>query len=329
MTTATRPNVFQLRRSALGQSYLFALLLLVCASFVMWTLNPNFFRPAILNGNLRTYIPLMLLAAGQTIVVMAGGIDLSVGAIVSLANVVMVTAMAGEPNAGQIIAAIGLGLLVGVIAGIFNGLCVAYLRFQPIVTTFASSFVFGGLALYIMPSPGGTVPAALTDAYIARPLGIPLALFVAAVVVLVWVLVRATRFGRYLYAVGGQPMAAYVTGVPVNRVRLATYAISGLMAAFAALTLMLSTGTGDALIGNPLTLGSVVAVVIGGTRLSGGQGGVVGSLIGVIVLGLIRSIISFANVPTWWQTLADSLIVMFALAGPGFLALVRRIAKKP
>lgn len=328
MIETLRAPLPSLRRAALRQSYVFALLLLLIAIGVMFMLNPNFFRPAILNGNMRTYLPLMLLAAGQTIVVIAGGIDLSVGAIVSLVNVVVVALLGTAPSAGQIILAIMAGLAAGVAAGAFNGICVAYLRFQPIVTTFASSFVIGGLALFIMPTPGGSVPAGLMDAYRANPLGIPLALWVGIAVLVVWQVVRSTRFGGYIYAVGGQPLAAYASGVPVARVRLASYTISGLMAALAGCAFMLGTGTGDPLIGlsssQPITLSAVVAVVLGGTRLSGGQGGIAGSLIGVLVLGLIRNIISFANVPTWWQTLVDSLIVMFALAGPGVAALVRR-----
>lgn len=314
----------QLRRVALRQSYLFALLLLLIALGINYLLQPNFFRPAVLSGNLRTYLPLLLLAAGQTIVVIAGGVDLSAGAIVSLANVVMVRALGDEPSSAEIVQAIGLGLASGALAGALNGCCVAYLRFQPIVTTFASSFVIGGLALAVMPSPGGSVPAALMDPYRARPLGLPLLLWVAAVVVLLWRALQTTRFGRYLYAVGGQPQAAYATGVPVAGVRLGSYVLAGLLAACAAIALMLSTGTGDPLSGGPMTLDSVVAVVLGGTRLSGGQGGVAGSLMGVVVLGLIRSIISFANVPTWWQTLANSLIIVLALAGPGLVGLVRR-----
>ncbi|MBV9789622.1 MAG: ABC transporter permease, partial [Chloroflexi bacterium] len=154
----TLRNPLSLRRAALRQSYIFALLLLLIAIGVMFALNPNFFRPAILNGNMRTYLPLMLLAAGQTIVVIAGGIDLSVGAIVSLVNVVTVVMLGTAPGAGQIVLAILAGLAAGAAAGAFNGICVAYLRFQPIVTTFASSFVIGGLALFIMPTPGGSVP---------------------------------------------------------------------------------------------------------------------------------------------------------------------------
>jgi ribose transport system permease protein len=324
MTDARSLALPQLRRLALRQSYLFALLLLLIALGVNYLLQPNFFRPAVLNGNLRTYLPLLLLAAGQTIVVIAGGVDLSAGAIVSLANVVMVQMLGAEPSASQITLALLLGLLSGALAGAFNGICVAYLRFQPIVTTFASSFVIGGLALYIMPSPGGSVPATLMDPYRARPLGLPLLLWVALAVLLLWRGLNATRFGRYLYAVGGQAQAAYTTGVPVAGVRLGSYVLAGLLAACASIALMLSTGTGDPLSGNPMTLDSVVAVALGGTRLSGGQGGVAGSLMGVVILGLIRSIISFANVPTWWQTLANSLVIVLALAGPGLVGLVRR-----
>lgn len=303
---------------------LFAALLLVVAIVITYALQPNYFRPAALNGNLRTYLPLMLLAAGQTIVVIAGGVDLSVGAIVSLTNVAIVSAMGGaEAGPGAIVAAIALGLLAGGLAGAFNGLCVAYLRFQPIITTFATSFVFNGLALWIMPGPGGSLPRALQDAYAARPLGIPLAIWVAAALLLLWAGQRATRYGRYLYAVGGDQLAAYTSGVPVPLVRLSSYVLSGLFAAAAGLALALSTGTADPLIGDPLTLGSIVAVVLGGTRLRGGQGGLLGTILGVYILGFVRIIIAFAGVPSWWQTLVDGLIIMFVLAGPGLLALVR------
>ena len=120
-------------------------------------------------------------------------------------------------------------------------------------------------------------------------------------------------------------MSAYMTGVPVSRIRISTYALAGFLAALTGLMLVMNTGTGDPLIGPPMTLNSIVAVVLGGTRLRGGQGGIAGSLIGVIILGLILNIISFANVPSWWQTLVNGLIVMLALAGPGIIALVRRL----
>lgn len=306
------------------QSYLLALLLLIIAVTINYALQPNFFRPSVLSDNLQTYLPLMLLAAGQTVVIIGGGVDLSIGAIVSLVNVVIVRIFATNPTPSQIALAIALGLLTGIAAGVINGICVAYLRFQPIVTTFATSFIFSGVALAVMSSPGGSVPGGLMDAYQNNPLGIPLTLWVMLVVLVLWSLLRATRYGPYLYAVGGQSMSAYITGVPVSLVRLSTYALAGLLAALSALTIILSTGTGDPLIGNPMTLNSIVAVVLGGTRLSGGQGGIAGSLLGVIILGIILNIISFANVPTWWQTLVNGIIIVLALAGPGFVALLRR-----
>jgi ribose transport system permease protein len=303
---------------------MFALLLLVLAVAINVRLQPNFFKLSILSGNLRTYLPLMILAAGQTIVVIAGGIDLSVGAIVSLANVVAVQMLGQSPSAGQVGLALLAALAAGVAAGALNGACVAYGRLQPIVTTFATSFVIGGVALAIMPSPGGAVPASLSAPYRGNPLGIPMTLWVAAALLGLWAIVRQTRYRRYLYAVGNSPLAAYVTGVPVALVRLSSYMLSGLLAACAGIALMLSTSTGDAAIGTPMTLASIVAVVLGGTRLSGGQGGITGSLIGVFVLGLVSSIISFANVPSWWQTLDNSLIILLALAWPGVWALIRR-----
>lgn len=317
-------NMGLLQRIALRQSYLFSLLLLIIAVVVNAALQQNFFRPSVISDNLQTYLPLMLVAAGQAVVIIGGGVDLSVGAIVSLADVVVVRTLGNNPGTTQIFLAIALGLASGLLAGLINGICVAYMRFQPIVTTFATSFVFSGVALWVLPTPGGYVPPGLIEVYQANVLGVPAVLVVMVAVLLLWSFLRSTRYGRYLYAAGGQPMSAYVSGVPVSLVRLSTYVIAGLMSALAAVALVMSTNTGDPLVGGPMTLSSIVAVVLGGTRLSGGQGGIAGALIGVAILSLILNIISFANVPTWWQTLINSLIILLALTGPGIVALVRR-----
>jgi ribose transport system permease protein len=306
------------------QPYVFALVLLAVTVGVNFYLQPNFFQPGLLSGNLLLFVPLMLVAAGQTVVVVGGGIDLSLGAIVALTNVVVVRLMAEEPSPLRILIAVAAGLLAGVLAGALNGLCVSVLRFQPIVTTFATSFVFSGLALYVLPEPGGVMPFGLQNFYYSNPLGLPMVLWVVVVVVVLWALLRATRYGTYLYATGGRDLSAFVSGVPVSSVRFASYCIAGLLAALAALALALSTGTGNPIGGESLTLQSIVAVVLGGTRLSGGQGGVVGSLIGVIILSLIQSIVSFSPAPSSWQTLINGLIVVTALAGPGLVSLVRR-----
>jgi ribose transport system permease protein len=305
--------------------YLFALLLLVIAVAVNRGLQPNLFETRVLNSNLRVWLPLMLLTAGQAIVIVGAGLDLSVGAMVSMGNAILVTQINEQSTPAQIALIVGIVLLVGLAAGLFNGLMTASLGLQPIITTYATSFIYGGIALFILPQPGGSIPGEIPAAYRnATPLGIPLSLFIIAAVLLVWGLLRARRYGRYLYAVGGKADSAYASGVPVTRVRISTYMLSGLMAMLAAITLTLITGAGDPRIGNAMTLDSIVAVVLGGNQLSGGQGSIVGPIIGVAILGFIRNIISFANVDSWSRTLVDALIIVFALAGPGFVTLVRR-----
>ncbi|RME74474.1 MAG: ABC transporter permease [Chloroflexi bacterium] len=321
-------NTTRLQKLTFRHPYLFALGLLVVVLGVNFYLQPNLFQLRVLSSNLRIFLPLMILTAGQAIVIIGGGIDLSVGTMVSMVNAILVTWITRDSTPPEILTAIAVGAAAGMAAGLLNGLCVAYLRLQPIVTTYATSFIFAGMALWILPRPGGLLPSELTKLYRANPLGVPLTIWIAALLILLWLGLRATRYGRYLFAVGGKPEAAYATGVPVSLVRLSTYVIAGLMSALAALALTLSTGTGDPRIGEAMTLPSIVAVVLGGTRLSGGQGGIAGSLIGVVILGSIRNIISFAQVPTWWQTLVDALIIVSALAGPGLVRLVRRQVKR-
>ncbi len=317
-------NSTTFQKITLRHPYLFALGLLVMAMGVNFYLQPNLFEQRVLSGNLRIFLPLMILTAGQAIVIIGGGIDLSVGTMVSMVNAILVTWITRESTGAEIATAIAVGAGAGMLAGLFNGLCVSYLRLQPIVTTYATSFIYAGVALWVLPRPGGLMPSELTKFYRSNPAGIPLMIWVAALLILLWVGLRGTRYGRYLFAVGGQAESAYATGVPVSLLRLSTYVIAGLMAAFAALALTLSTGTGDPRIGDAMTLPSIVAVVLGGTRLSGGQGGIAGSLIGVVILGTIRNIISFADVPTWWQTFVDASIIIVALAAPGLIRLIRR-----
>jgi ribose transport system permease protein len=309
----------------LRQPYFFAVVLLVVAFVIYYSLVPNF-RPAIVSSNLLGFVPLMLLAAGQTVVVIGGGIDLSIGAILVLANVTFIRMLGETPTTGTVLLAVVAALAAGVLAGALNGFCVSILRFQPIVTTFATSFVFGGAALYVLPEPGGRVPAGLQNAFYADPLGIPMFLAFAVMVMLLWAYLRSTRYGPYLYASGGRDLSAFQSGVPVSTVKFFSYCIAGLMAGLAGLALSLSVGTGNATPqggDEALTLQSIVAVVLGGTRLSGGQGGVLGSLIGVVILSLIQGIVSFAGVSSWWQTLLNGTIVVLALAGPGLFGLIR------
>jgi ribose transport system permease protein len=307
------------------RSFFFALVLLVLSIAVNLILQPNLLQSDTLNSNMRVFLPLILVAVGQAVVILAGGIDISVGSILSIVNALLATQIGPKGDTGAAWVMLLVALLVGMAAGAVNGFFVSILRLQPIITTYATGFLFGGLALFILPNPGGGIPASFTSFYReTTPLGLPLAFYLIGLIMLAWYTIRQTRYGRYLFAVGGKADAAYETGVPVNRVQFSTYVISGLMAAAGGIAITLLTGSGNATIGASITLTSITAVVIGGTALRGGIGGIGGAIMGAIILGLVTNIISFANIDTWWQTFVNASIIVLALAAPGFINLVRR-----
>ncbi len=307
------------------QPALFALILLVLSIVINFILQPNMFARETLNSNMRVFLPIILMAIGQAIVILGGGIDISVGGIVSIINTVLATRVGLDGSAERMWQFVFMSLLAGIFAGAINGFFIAYLRLQPIITTYATSFLYAGFALFILPNPGGGIPANIAALYRdSTPLNLPLAFYIIAILLLVWLYISSTRYGKFLYAVGGKPEAAYETAVPVTWIRFSTYVISGLMAALAGIAITMLSGSGNADIGNPMTLNSITAVVIGGNAMSGGVGGVVGPVMGAITLGIIQNIISFANINTWWETLVKATIIVMALAAPGAINLMRR-----
>lgn len=303
----------------------FSFVLLLIVIIVNATLQPNLFSLETLNGNMRVFLPLVLLAVGQTFVMLGGGIDISVGGIVSIVNTILATRVGLDGTPEQMWRFIFVSILAGILAGALNGFFVAILRLQPIITTYATGFLYAGFALFILPSPGGGIPREIAELYRnTTPLGLPLAFYVIAIVLLLWWFIRATRYGKFLYAVGGKAEAAYQTAVPVRRVIFSTYVMSGFMSALAGIAITMLSGSGNAEIGAAMTLTAITAVVIGGTALSGGVGGVAGPVMGAITLGLIQNIISFAHINTWWETLVKASVIVVALAAPGVIDLFRR-----
>jgi len=307
------------------QPSFFALILLVISLAINLILQPNMFAGETLNSNMRVFLPIILLTVGQAIVILGGGIDISVGGTVSIVNAVLATRVGLQGSTEEMWKFVLLSLLIGLIAGSINGFFIAFLRLQPIITTYATSFLYVGLALFILPNPGGGIPGTIAGLYRnSMPLRFPLAFYVIAVILLIWWYASSTRIGKFLYAVGGKADAAYETGVPVTWVQFGTYVASGLMAALAGVAITMLSGSGNAEIGVSMTLTSITAVVVGGNALSGGVGGVVGPVFGAITLGIIQNIISFANINTWWETFVKATIIVAALAAPGIVNLFRR-----
>lgn len=308
-----------------SRTWLVALAALLVLVAVNWYLQPNLMTPRVLRSNLSVFLPVALVAIGQTYVILAGDIDLSVGAIVSLVNVVVVSLIASfGGDVPGILGAMAIGIGVGIACGLVNGFLVAVLRLQSIVSTFATGIVFGALALLVMPTAGGSVPAEYWRSYGGMLAGIPVIYWIYGVSLLMVAFIAARPFIKHLAAVGGHRAASFQTGLPTTRIRIGAYALCGLFSAFAALCLTGETASGDPLLGQQLALSSILAVVVGGTALAGGRGSAFGSIIGAIVVGTISNVVFFARPPFEYQTLIEGAITLAALAGGVLLARGRR-----
>lgn len=309
-----------------------SLILLVLTTVLYFALQPNLFKSGtvshLLTSNFRTWLPVILVTVGQAIVILGGGLDLSNGAIVSVGNVILALTVTTVDEPGKNILMVLVVIAFGIAAGFLNGFFTAYLGLQPVTITFASSFVYSGLALLLLPSPGGNIPREYTTFYRSTQfLGIPLALIVIVLIALIWTFFRRRKYGQFLFAVGGNDKAAYTTGVPVTWVKISTYVISGFLASLAAISYTLLTGSGLSSSGDDMTLASVTGAVLGGISMSGGAGSVLGAIFGGIVLGNIRNIISTLKLNSWWRTLVNALLIVLVLAGPGLINLLRRKKK--
>ena len=256
-------------------------------------------------------LPLALATVGQAIVVLSGGIDLSVGSMMALTSVVAASQMKGQSEELGIAVAIGV-LLLGLLLGAINGGLVVLTRVPDIVVTLAMSFVWAGCALLVLKTPGGgsavwlkeLVKGSLFNEWIPKA-----AVVMIVVVALVWLPVSRSRLGLSLYAVGSDQLAAFRSGVSVGRTKLLSYTLLGLFAALAGLSLTANTGIGTPVPG-PYTLTSVAAVVLGGVSLAGGRGGVFGPIVAVVILQLIRSDMTFLNLNSNLATVANGIILI-------------------
>jgi len=260
-----------------------------------------------------TGAPLALAAIGQTFVIVVGGFDLSAGAAISLVNAVIAT-MPQQTAAGQV-AAVAAGLAIGVAIGAFNGFFVAFLRLQSIVVTLSTMFLVHGVTLLVMPDPGGFVAETLTKLFTGDtiPGVLPAAALVIAGGVIIWLLVRRTKFGTALFAVGSDAEASHAVGISVEWTRFFAFVLGGFFYGMAGVFVGAQTGSADPLVGDPLLLQSFTAVVLGGTLLGGGRGSAVGSVIGAYTLMLMINILLVLDVSAYFSTIAEGIVLILAV----------------
>ena len=307
--SAKPASPFNLKFNLRDAGTLFGLILIVV---VFASLSPVFLTAPNLINILQQSSINAAIALGMTLVIISGGIDLSVGPTAALSAVIGASLMvAGVPVPLAIMASLG----VGVMCGLFNGVLVAYAGLQPFIVTLGGLSLYRALALiYTGGNPIFGIPPefrALTNGNVA---GVPNSVIVVGIIALIlWVVLNKTPLGEYILAVGGNEEAARIAGVPVARTKVATFVISGSLASVAALILVGRLGAAEPTIGNLWELDAIAAAAIGGASLMGGKGSIVGTLIGAIILGALRNGLTLMNVQAFYQLLATGIIIIVAM----------------
>ena len=267
--------------------------------------------PNLTNLLRQAFIPFSL-AIGQTLVILSGGIDLSMGSIVTVTNVLAAGLMAGQN--GRVLPVALFCLSIGILFGAVNAFSVIKLHVPPIIATLGTMTIGEGAALLYTRVPIGYIPRMLS--YFANGnLGrVPFSAFVLVIVlVLAFVLLYKVPFGRHLYAVGGDEETSRLSGIAINRTRILAYLISGLLAAATGLYLVSRMGSGDPSVGGNLAMDAITAVLLGGTILGGGRGGLAGTTAGVLVLVVLSNVFNQMGIGSWYQEIAEGLIIIITV----------------
>lgn len=262
---------------------------------------------------------LALAAMGETLVVLAGGLDLSAGAVVSLVNVILVTQLGGAEmgTASFSLLSIVIALGIGTAFGAVNGFLVAYFRLQSIVVTLATMLIAQGGALLILKFPGGEMPWDFSLVFTGDVIvdGLPAPVVVLAVAVAFWLLLKNTRLGTAIYAIGVDEESAASNGIDVRLTRFLTFTFAGTAYGAAGLFITANMGGGDPLIGSKMLLQIFAAVVLGGTLIGGGRGGCVGTIFGALTLTILVNIFLVLGVRTYYTPVVEGVILLLAVLG--------------
>lgn len=306
---------------------IYGILLLIIAGAAI--ASPDFRTTQNLFNVLRQAVALGLVSVGQTIVILTGGIDLSVGATISLVAVLASGLMAGQAGFGVIIGVTAATMVVALAVGAANAAVITGLRVVPFIATLSVASIVQGIVLLYAKSPRGAISPGFN--YLAEgmigPIPFPVLLF-ALLIVTTYLVLRRTTLGRYLYATGGSESVARLSGIRTRRVTFAAYMFCSFTAALSGLFLTSRMGIGDPQVGglnfDRFDLDSIAAVLIGGTSLGGGKGSIWGTLAGVLIVSVLNNIFNLTDVSTFYQWIVKGVIILIALAAYSFQGGARR-----
>jgi len=310
LAASVRDAGFSLKRLPRGEWG--TLLLLTTLIVVDVSIQPALLDVTQIGLLIQTALVAVLLASAQTLAVLTRGVDLSVGSVLVVTDVLTATKLGGLE--GDRLALLPLVLAAGAAIGLLNGALIAYGGLEPFVATLATWAIFDGVALLVLPTDGGAPPQQLTNLAIGETAGIPNAYIGLALVLLAWFALRRSPLGVRILAVGSDAERAFLNGIDVRRTKLIVYALGGFVAGIAGVYLAASTSTGVPTAGDGLLLPSLAAVVIGGTSLAGGRGGVGLSVMGVFVLVFIGDLVAALQLPSWVATVASAAMLLIVVS---------------
>lgn len=315
MTNTTSDNRKKLlsKEWLIEQKSLIALLFLVV---VVSFLNPNFFTVDNLLNILRQTSVNAIIAVGMTLVILTAGIDLSVGSVLALCGAFAATLVAMEV---PVLVAVPTALLAGAALGAISGIIIAKGKVQAFIATLVTMTLLRGVTMVYTdgrPISTGFTDTADTFAWFGTgyALGIPVPVWLMVVVFAgAWYLFNHTRFGRYVYAVGGNESATRLSGINVDRVKIGVYAICGLLAALAGIIVTSRLSSAQPTAGMGYELDAIAAVVLGGTSLMGGKGRIMGTLIGALIIGFLNNALNLLDVSSYYQMIAKAVVILLAV----------------
>ncbi|EOG7751694.1 ribose ABC transporter permease [Vibrio cholerae] len=315
MTNKTSDNRKKLlsKEWLIEQKSLIALLFLVV---VVSFLNPNFFTVDNLLNILRQTSVNAIIAVGMTLVILTAGIDLSVGSVLALCGAFAATLVAMEV---PVLVAVPTALLAGAALGAISGIIIAKGKVQAFIATLVTMTLLRGVTMVYTdgrPISTGFTDTADTFAWFGTgyALGIPVPVWLMVVVFAgAWYLLNHTRFGRYVYAVGGNESATRLSGINVDRVKIGVYAICGLLAALAGIIVTSRLSSAQPTAGMGYELDAIAAVVLGGTSLMGGKGRIMGTLIGALIIGFLNNALNLLDVSSYYQMIAKAVVILLAV----------------
>ncbi len=284
---------------------------LFCLVLLIGIMRPSTFALDQVTIKTAAAMTLILVATGQTIVIMRGGIDLSVSGVLSIATAIAATRqdLGLASSLGWMAAIAGLGAAIGML----NGVIITTLRLQPFLVTLATWSMIQGTALITLPAEAAGVPMPWVTWSYGTFGGIPVPILFLVLLVLWWAWFRRTRLMNTIRAAGSNERSAFLNRVSILGTNVAAYGLSGLFAALAGLFFAMQTGSGSPTVGNQYVLPAIAAVVIGGTSLAGGRGGLAGTIIGAFILTLIGDVVFLLKLSSYWQPVVSGLILMGAV----------------